>query len=103
MVNSGLCVASIPSFRNTFPISNILFIPPIQSLFNHNSGAIRSSAVSSLSIAVQQVSKGFAFAPLDLDEMMGVSTSTNYLLYNHSLILLIIRCRMYRVSVPLTR
>ena len=73
-MNSGLWVASSPSFRKAGPISKTRSIPPSTRRFSQISGAIRrASCLFENSVAT--VVKGLAIAPPALSAMIGVWTS----------------------------
>ena len=74
IVNSGLCVASIPSLRNVRPISKTRSRPPTMSRLRCSSVATRR--YSGMSSVLWWVTNGRAWAPPGSTWKIGVSTST---------------------------
>ena len=73
VVNSGLWVMSMPSFRNWRPISYTRSMPPTTSCFRYSSGAMRM--YSCMFRSLWNVMNGLAVAPPGIMFIMGVSTS----------------------------
>ena len=73
VVNSGLCLGSMPSFRKMRPISYTRSKPPTVSRFRFSSVAMR--IYMSISRVLWWVMKGRAVAPPEMVLRTGVSTS----------------------------
>ena len=73
VVNSGLCLGSMPSLRKMRPISYTRSKPPTVSRFRFSSVAMR--IYMSMSRVLWWVMKGRAVAPPEMVFSTGVSTS----------------------------